>query len=1443
MTTWAEKLQTLDEQAFESCWESFFLNEEATVQFLAETPKDGVVATVTRGQAWRGTGWNTTRCAVQVRSLTNIAMVSSNVVDYLNSFLYSLALAAGVEVHQLELGDKASDVAFKLYERWATHLQGFVPQAGEGVPEGEGEGEGEQGFTWQWYEETLPTDLAQILAQHNKGELRLDVKFLLDQVPVWNGIKQRAEENNHRQDNKSQVDKVLKTVQQKWLNVLRVHAALHSALSGAPPEVLALSQQLFAYCCLAEADLVKERKKRSIPTAIAQSNGLFSQEDMKLARETTAINRQGAAFSGMSVTSDGNQKWCFPTNTGPKSWKFKTWRSQAPAARPWRPFNAGKGKGKGKGKGFSGYESGHGQSPRLSSVAGEQKHQLHRSQAEVDARTGHGAQRSIGKPSGGYLTPLLRAGGQHSPGHSACPPVPVGARGRGQVLPSAFVSPIATVQPLVGTACPRASVGFNPKWCATRMGVSTQSVGLATPQKSRGNQRGGTDFVGVSSSWCSAKSSLGGNKTFGSLVHHQKARGKNYQSATHFRLSQIKSVFSTAKISVGPPAGNFPLPAEKSVGMQGGPERCLFSFATQSSFATVHPSRSRKQLLGVPGSLFRTKRSAPKIYVSDEGTRESLEGTRYPGICLSRRHFAFGSNKKAGGKPCAKSCGNTSSGRVQNQRKEIHLATCAKGSTSGVSLGFPKRGPGNWSRKVKNDSEGTGKDCIGKRHVLSKNGFHFRLHSKLLGCPPLFEGFHRRICEIRQPAEGLRLGSCHTSARKSQGSTSTSQGGASKLAGQALSAKSFKSSSQRFQHIWLGRPQYSHWGGRPRILAAKNRFAHQHKRVVGSDRNGKKFGQTGGNNLSLCGQHDSIFLSPKTRGQTVPLQCSASTFSATLSGKQNFGSDKMGALRKNESGQSQSVDVRFRGLHLAQGSLQCSPAEISKVYGTESGHVQFPSKLSVARICEPLASFSSKSDRCFNLPLGQFQGRLRQPPVVSGGAVAAPVEGRKTNSVPLCVPLLGFSQVVAPVNQIAHSQNAMLFDKALQRNVLQLSQSVHEKSKVAPSLFNVVRGFLEKQQVPPEVADDFIQRNQSLVRYDTAFRLLWAVLADRQIQPEAASVHDVAAGIVCLFSASPAQARNAYSAMLMLPGFGSLRFHSLLAPYRRRWNTSLQKYAVFWDPSPILQELAQVPLENSVGGLRDRLIILLRIVCLHRSVDLSRVLRTISVFEDRPFLLVRRKGWTMYRWEEIPQVPERPEICPWTVLRRYVAATALLVPKGSPLFISVVPPYKALSANTLGSLTKKILHKFGVAPEWGPHSTRGAGVQMFKNAGLSSEVVCQIGQWKDIKSFTSHYLRLNAAQGAGEAVKNVVHRSSLGGRAEPELSRTPGRFTDPGGRDNEGEARNTSEPTPPTQKRPLEREGGSSPRKRFQFAHLRTRLPPPAALISQLTANSGTSSQ
>ena len=103
---------SLDEGEASAAWTQFFLNEHAVTEFLQSTSEEIVNGVLAAGQGWGGAGWDTTRCARKVRVLKSVALVVPELRAYLNSFLYSLALAAGVGVATFDLSDKAAEVAF-----------------------------------------------------------------------------------------------------------------------------------------------------------------------------------------------------------------------------------------------------------------------------------------------------------------------------------------------------------------------------------------------------------------------------------------------------------------------------------------------------------------------------------------------------------------------------------------------------------------------------------------------------------------------------------------------------------------------------------------------------------------------------------------------------------------------------------------------------------------------------------------------------------------------------------------------------------------------------------------------------------------------------------------------------------------------------------------------------------------------------------------------------------------------------------------------------------------------------------------------------------------------------------------------------------------------------------------------------------------------------------
>ena len=338
---WADKLTSVDEEESTSAWTQFFLNETAVKQFLQQTPSDRVWDVLQAGLQWSGRGWGTTKCALVLKQLTGLSLVQSTLTEYNKAFLYSVALAAAVDVPQLDLSPAAADVAFKLHERWV-----------RGVVEGaEDETEQVTRLSWQQVLEELPADLKLVVERVQQGE-KLDVRMFLENVPQWTSLKTRAEDNNHRVDAKSSQDKFLKNIQQKLLNMARVQALLHTVLSEASEDVVMVSHQAFFYLLPIEQEVVRERKRLSIPSSLSDtSNVLFKQEDLRQEALVRKVNLAGM-FDGQLRPSH------FPTDTGPPRFKFKgkgksygSFGSAGFAARgaPRAPFYSfGKG-GRGKG--------------------------------------------------------------------------------------------------------------------------------------------------------------------------------------------------------------------------------------------------------------------------------------------------------------------------------------------------------------------------------------------------------------------------------------------------------------------------------------------------------------------------------------------------------------------------------------------------------------------------------------------------------------------------------------------------------------------------------------------------------------------------------------------------------------------------------------------------------------------------------------------------------------------------------------------------------------------------------------------------------------------------------------------------------------------------------------------------------------------------------------
>jgi hypothetical protein len=198
------------------------------------------------------------------------------------------------------------------------------------------------------------------------------------------------------------------------------------------------------------------------------------------------------------------------------------------------------------------------------------------------------------------------------------------------------------------------------------------------------------------------------------------------------------------------------------------------------------------------------------------------------------------------------------------------------------------------------------------------------------------------------------------------------------------------------------------------------------------------------------------------------------------------------------------------------------------------------------------------------------------------------------------------------------------------------------------------------------------------------------------IDPKSCSFDQIASQLIKLSEFSMSEAKNAYSALLLLPGFDQLRFNNLLHPFKRLWSASNQKYQGFWDAKQLLIKLSITKLnKENIQKFRDRLIIIWRLFHLTRSIDLARLYRTISRTGDRYYVLMQRKKQRLPSWHEVIALEDN-DISPLHLLLLYVQLTASMGRPGGPVFLAFKSPYKPLSSDRVGSITKNLLTSYGI---------------------------------------------------------------------------------------------------------------------------------------------------
>ena len=107
---------------------------------------------------------------------------------------------------------------------------------------------------------------------------------------------------------------------------------------------------------------------------------------------------------------------------------------------------------------------------------------------------------------------------------------------------------------------------------------------------------------------------------------------------------------------------------------------------------------------------------------------------------------------------------------------------------------------------------------------------------------------------------------------------------------------------------------------------------------------------------------------------------------------------------------------------------------------------------------------------------------------------------------------------------------------------------------MVPDLHAMLGEVLEQHSAKSQTISTYLKVNAGLKRYSNAFKLLYTIFVQQAINVKGATQAATAGALFQLHKVCHCHARNAYSAVLLIPGYEQVGFHPMWWPYNRLWN-------------------------------------------------------------------------------------------------------------------------------------------------------------------------------------------------------------------------------------------------------------------------------------------------
>jgi len=207
------------------------------------------------------------------------------------------------------------------------------------------------------------------------------------------------------------------------------------------------------------------------------------------------------------------------------------------------------------------------------------------------------------------------------------------------------------------------------------------------------------------------------------------------------------------------------------------------------------------------------------------------------------------------------------------------------------------------------------------------------------------------------------------------------------------------------------------------------------------------------------------------------------------------------------------------------------------------------------------------------------------------------------------------------------------------------------------------------------------------------------------------------------------------------------------------------RYQYTWDVQILLDYVEQCwPLETTpLGALSRRLAVLLAVATAKRvdellKIKVSNIHQTSSGFEIAiPDLIKTSRPGAPQPLLSLPFFPQNPKLCVPTTLSRYLEVTTPLRSQIDQLFLTTVPPFRAVGKESLRRWIKDYLRAAGIEAPFTSHSTRHASVSAAFRNGVDIHTIYQTANWSArSRMFAIHYNRPIQGRSFAQA---VMHRS------------------------------------------------------------------------------------